>query len=191
MDNFSDTQVVRKRVVATRGGVVAAQHKRAAQVGAEILAVGGDAIDAAVATSFALGVVEPWMSGISAGGAMVLWRADEQQAYAIDYGMRSPAGLKASDYPVIGGRDPELFAWPRVKDDRNVQGATAVAVPGVVGGMALAHERFGRMPWRELVAPAVKLAEEGMLVDWYSGLVTASTARPLSLDRDAAAMFLE
>jgi gamma-glutamyltranspeptidase/glutathione hydrolase len=190
-DNFSESQVVRKRVLPTRGGVVAAQHKRAAEAGAAILEAGGDAIDAAVATSFALGVVEPWMSGISAGGCMVVWRAAEQKACAIDYGMRSPAALDPADYPIVGGRDPELFAWPRVKDDRNVQGATAVAVPGVVAGMALAHERFGRLPWRELVAPAVRLAEEGLLLDWFAGLQIASTAKPLSLDRDAAAMFLE
>ena len=191
MDNFSETQVVRKRVVATRGGVVAAQHKRAAQVGAEILAAGGDAIDAAAATSFAIGVVEPWMSGIAAGGAMVIWRAAEEKAYVVDYGMRSPAALNPADYPVVGGRDPELFAWPRVKDDRNVQGASAVAVPGVVAGMELAHQRYGRLPWRHVVAPAARLAREGMLLDWYAGLLVASTAQPLSLDRDAATMFLE
>jgi len=190
-DNFSDSQIVRKRVVPTRGGVVAAQHKRAAQAGASILEGGGDAIDAAVATSFALGVVEPWMSGITAGGAMVVWRAAEQKAYVVDYGMRSPAALKAADYPIVGGRDPELFAWPRVKDDRNVQGAAAVAVPGVVAGMALAHERFGKLPWRDLVTPAARLAEEGMLLDWFGGLQIASTARALSLDPHAAAMFLE
>ena len=190
-DNFSESQVIRKKVVPTRSGVVAAQHKRAAEVGAQVLGAGGDAIDAAVATSFALGVVEPWMSGITAGGCMVLWRATEQKAYVIDYGMRSPAALKASDYPIVGGRDPELFGWPRVKDDRNVQGAAAVAVPGVVAGMAAAHERFGRLAWRELVTPAARLAEEGMLLDWFAGLQIASSARPLSLDPHAAAMFLE
>ena len=190
-DNFSASQVVRKPVVATSGGVVAANHRRAAEVGAAVLQAGGDAIDAAIATSFAIGVVEPWMSGPAAGGCMTLWRAAEQKAYAVDYGMRSPAALKAADYPIVGGYDPELFAWPRVKDDRNVQGAAAVAVPGVVAGMGLAHERFGTMPWRDLVAPAVRLAEEGMLLDWYSGLLIASTARALSLDRDAAALFLE
>ncbi len=190
-DNFSDSQVVRKRVVPTRGGVVASQHKRAAQVGAAILAAGGDAVDAAVATSFALGAVEPWMSGIAAGGCMLLWRAGEAKPLVVDYGMRSPAALNPADYPVVGGQAPDLFAWPRVKDDRNVQGASAVAVPGVVAGMALAHERFGRLPWRELVAPAVGLAREGMLLDWFAGLQIASTARALAADRDAAAMFLE
>jgi gamma-glutamyltranspeptidase/glutathione hydrolase len=191
-DNFSDSQLVRKRVVATRGGVVAAQHKRAAQVGAAILEAGGDAIDAAVATSFALGVVEPWMSGVAAGGCMVLWRATEAKAYAVDFGMRSPAALDPADFPLSGEEvAADLFAWPRVKDDRNVQGASAVAVPGLVAGMALAHERFGRLPWRDLVAPAVRLAREGALLDWFAGLQIASAARFLASDPDAAALFLE
>jgi gamma-glutamyltranspeptidase/glutathione hydrolase len=189
-DNFSTTQVVRKRVVPTRGGVVAAQHRRAAEAGASVLEAGGDTVDAAIATSFALGVVEPWMSGVTAGGSMVLWRAAEQKAYVVDFGMRSPAALNPADYPIVGGRDPELFAWPRVKDDRNVQGAGAVAVPGVVAGMELAHQHFAKLPWRDLVAPAVRLAREGLLLDWFAGLQIASTAQPLSLDRDAAAMFL-
>ncbi len=189
MDNFSDAQVVRKTVVATEAGVVASQHKRAAQAGAAVLAAGGDAVDAAVATSFALGVVEPWMSGMAAGGCMVLWRADEQRAHVVNYGMRSPRELDPKDYPLSGtGRSSDLFPWESVVGDRNVQGATAVAVPGVVSGMGLAHERYGRTSWRELVAPAVALAEEGLLADWYSALATASTAKALSLDPDAAAM---
>lgn len=190
-DNLSNAQVVRKTVIATEHGVVASQHKRAAQVGAAVLAAGGDAVDAAVATSFALGVVEPWMSGMMAGGCMVLWRAGERKAHVVDYGMRSPRGLEPSDYPLSGtGRASDLFPWPSVVDDRNVQGATAVTVPGVVSGMGLAHERYGRKAWRELVEPAVKLAERG-LVDWYFSLLSASVARQLAKDPDAAAMFLD
>ena len=192
MDNFSNSQVVRKTVVAARGGVVAAQHRRAAEVGAAVLEAGGDAVDAAVATSFAIGVVEPWMSGLAAGGCMLIWRAGDAAAHAVDYGMRSPRELDPADYPLAGeGKARDLFAWPLVKDDLNVQGATAVAVPGVVAGMALAHERFGRMPWRDLIAPAVGLAREGMLLDWYAALMIASNARALSQDADAAALFLE
>jgi gamma-glutamyltranspeptidase / glutathione hydrolase len=192
MDNFSNSQVVRKTVIATEAGVVASQHKRAAQVGASILAAGGDAVDAAVATSFALGVVEPWMSGVAAGGCMVLWRADERRAQVVDYGMRSPRELDPANYPLSGGpRNTDLFPWAAVVGDRNVQGATAVAVPGVVSGMGLAHARYGRKTWRELVTPAVQLAKDGLLADWYSGLITASVAKPLSLDPDAAAMFLD
>ena len=192
IDNFSNSQVVRKQVVPTRGGVVAAQHRRAAEIGAAVLEAGGDAVDAAVATSFAIGVVEPWMSGLAAGGCMQIWRAGEARAHTVDYGMRSPRALDPADYPLAAaGKAQDLFAWPLVKDDRNVQGATAVAVPGVVAGMELAHKRFGRLAWRELVAPAVALAKEGMLLDWYAGLMIASNARALSRDPDAAAMFLE
>jgi gamma-glutamyltranspeptidase/glutathione hydrolase len=192
MDNFSNTQTIRKTVIATDAGVVAAQHKRAAEVGAAVLAAGGDAVDAAVAASFAIGVVEPWMSGPAAGGCMVLWRADEGRAHVVDYGMRSPRELDPNDYPLTGqGRSSDLFPWPSVAGDRNVQGATAVAVPGVVSGMGLAHARYGRIDWRDLLQPAVRMAQDGLLVDWYSGLLTASTAKALSLDPDAAAMFLD
>jgi gamma-glutamyltranspeptidase / glutathione hydrolase len=191
-DNFSNSQVVRKSVVATRGGVVAAQHRRAAEAGAAVLEDGGDAVDAAIAVSFAIGVLEPWMSGPAAGGCMTIWRAAEAKAYAIDYGMRSPRELDPADYPLAGtGRNKDLFAWPLVEDNRNVHGATAVAVPGVVAGMGLAHERFARRPWRDLLGPAIELADEGLLVDWYAGLLMASVSRALARDRDAAAMFLE
>ncbi|MEO8849480.1 MAG: gamma-glutamyltransferase [Casimicrobiaceae bacterium] len=192
IDNFSNTQVVRKRVVATRGGIVAAQHRRAAEAGASVLEAGGDAIDAAVATSFAIGVVEPWMSGPAAGGAMTIWRANDAKAYTIDYGMRSPMALDPADYPLSGkGKATDLFPWAAVVGDRNVHGAAAIAVPGVVAGMGLAHERFGQIPWQELLQPAINLADEGLLADWYSGLLMASSARTLSLDPDAAAMFLD
>jgi gamma-glutamyltranspeptidase/glutathione hydrolase len=191
-DNFSDSQTVRKAVHPSSGGVVASQHKFAARAGAAVLAAGGDAVDAAVATSFALGVVEPWMSGMAAGGCMVLWRAREQRAYVLNFGMRSPRSLDPANYPLSGdGRSSDLFPWPAVVDDRNVIGATAVAVPGVVSGMGIAHERFGRRPWRELIEPAVRLAEQGLLADWYSGLVTASSAKTLAQDPDAAALFLD
>src|SRR5262245_4365034 len=193
MDNFSRTQIIRKAVIPTRGGVVAAAHRRAAEVGASVLAAGGDAVDAAVATSFAIGVVEPWMSGPAAGGAMVLWRAGEGRARVVDYGMRSPRALDPADYPLApgGGASKDLFAWPAVVDDRNVRGATAVAVPGVISVMGLAHAEYGRMPWRELVAPAVKLAKQGLLVDWFFTLLVTSVARELAADPDAARMFLD
>lgn len=191
-DNFSRSQIVRKAVVPTRGGVVAAQHRRAAEAGAAVLEAGGDAIDAAVATSFAIGVVEPWMSGPTGGGAMVVWRAAERKAYVVNYGMRSPIELDPADYPLTGtGKASDLFPWPAVKDDRNVQGATAIAVPGVVAGMGLAHERFGKLPWRDLLTSAIALAEQGLQVDWYSGLMMASNARALAQDSDAAALFLD
>lgn len=190
--NFSATQVVRKRVVETGAGVVASQHSRAARAGAAVLKAGGDAIDAAIATGFALGVVEPWMSGPGGGGAMVIWREKEQRAYALNFGMRSPAALDVADYPLTGqGRVSDLFPWPAVKDDRNVHGATAIAVPGMVAGMAAAFDRFATMPWADLLAPAIDLATEGPLADWYSALLTTSSARLIARDPGLAAIFLD
>ncbi len=93
MDNFSASLRLRKPAVHSELGVVAAQHRRAAEVGADVLRQGGDAADAAIAASFALGVLEPWMSGLGGGGAMVLYRAAEQRYVVIDFGMRAPASL--------------------------------------------------------------------------------------------------
>lgn len=191
MHNFSTTQRISKEVVATEAGVVASAHKRAAMAGAAALEAGGDAIDAAVATSFAVGVVEPWMSGPAGGGMMTVWRAEEGRAETIRFGMRSPKGLDVSAYPLDPGRKAsDLFPWASVKDDRNIIGAKAIATPGTVAGMGLAHETWGKLPWRDLLQPAAAMAREGMLVDWYATLVIACSTRNLSLDRDAAGLFL-
>ncbi|WP_425102000.1 gamma-glutamyltransferase [Tropicibacter sp. S64] len=191
--SFSRSQRTHKPgVTATSRGVVATQHVRAAEVGAEVLAAGGDAVDAAVAVSFAIGVLEPWMSGPMGGGAMMLWRADDARAHALTYGMRSSATLDVNHYPLSGaGKASDLFPWEAVVEDRNVTGAASVAVPGTVAGISAAHGRFGRMPWAELLAPAVGLARAGLHVDWYAALVIASCARDLSRDPDAAALFLD
>ncbi|MEN3792337.1 gamma-glutamyltransferase [Fulvimarina sp. MAC3] len=192
MHNFSRSQIVRKPAVSSKGGIVASQHRIASEIGAEVLASGGDAIDAAVAVSFAIGVLEPWMSGPAGGGAMMVWRAGEAQPYALSYGMRAPKGLDIRKFPLSGeGLAGDLFPWKRVVDDRNLEGASAVAVPGVVAGIGMAHEHWGRMPWRDLVAPSVGLARKGLKVDWYAGLIIASAARSLAKDPDAAALFLE
>src|SRR5205085_9370061 len=101
-DQFSNTQAIRKPAVTSKGGIVAAQSSRAAQVGAEVLAAGVDCVDAVIATTFALGVLEPWMSGLRGGGAMVLYRAREDRYEVIDYGMRAPASLRLEEYPLTG-----------------------------------------------------------------------------------------
>ena len=104
-DNFSLSQSVRKPAIVSERGIVSAQHRVAAEVGAGVLAKGGDCIDAVIATSFALGALEPWMSGIGGGGTMVLYRAKEQRFEVIDFGMCAPQGLSATDYPLTGEGD--------------------------------------------------------------------------------------
>ncbi|OCX60994.1 gamma-glutamyltransferase [Thioclava sp. SK-1] len=190
--SFAPSQTTRKPgVTATSGGVVAAQHALAAQAGADILAQGGDAVDAAVAVSFVIGVLEPWMSGPLGGGAMMLWREGEG-AKALHYGMRSSAALDPSYYPLSGhGKAGDLFPWEHLVDDRNIIGGSSVAVPGTVDGLAKAHGRYGTLPWKELLAPAIAHAKLGLHVDYYAALIIASSARELAQDPDAAALFLD
>jgi len=191
-DQFSNLQQFRKPAVASKGGIVAAQSRKAAEIGAAILADGGDCVDAAVATSFALGVLEPWMSGIGGGGAMVLYRAREDKYEVIDFGMRAPLGLRREDYPLTGeGAASDLFPWPRVKDDRNLLGPWSIAVPGVVAGMEEAHRRHAKLPWKELLAPSVALADEGLAVDWWTTLAIASGAADLRRYPASAVAYLE
>lgn len=191
-DLFSHAQQIRKPARLSKKGIVASQSRKAAEVGAEVLASGGDCVDAMIATAFALGVVEPWMSGLGGGGAMVLYRAQENRYEVIDYGMCSPLSLRTEDYPLTGqGAASDLFPWPRVKDDRNLFGPGSIAVPGVVAGMEEAHRRHARLPWKELLQPSVKLAGEGLLVDWWTTLMIATGAADLRRYPESAAAYLQ
>ena len=191
-DQFSNAQQIRKPAVVSQGGIVAAQSRKAAEVGARVLAAGGDCVDAVIATTFALGVLEPWMSGVGGGGAMLLYRAREDRHEVIDYGMRAPAGLRAEDYPLTGdGAASDIFPWPRVEGDRNLHGPGSIAVPGVVAGMEEAHRRHARLPWRELLGPAIDLAGEGLAVDWWTTLMIASSAADLRRYPASAAAYLQ
>ncbi len=190
-DQFSNTQQIRKPAVTSKGGIVAAQSRKAAEVGADVLAAGGDCIDAVIATTFALDVLEPWMSGLGGGGAMVLYRAREDRYEVIDYGMRAPNSLRVEDYPLTEGAASDIFPWPRVKDDRNLHGPGSIAVPGVVAGMEEAHRRHAKMPWNELLGASVKFASEGLLVDWWTTLMIASTAADLRRYPASAGAYLQ
>jgi gamma-glutamyltranspeptidase/glutathione hydrolase len=191
-DQFSNAQQVRKPAVVSGGGIVAALSRKAAEVGAEVLAAGGDCVDAVVATTFALGVVEPWMSGVGGGGAMVLYRARDNRYEVIDYGMRAPRSLRLEDYPLTGdGAASDIFPWPRVKDDRNLHGPASIAVPGVVAGMEEAHRRHAKLPWYELLGPSINLAGKGLLVDWWTTLMIASAAADLRRYPASAATYLQ
>ena len=191
-DQFSNAQQIRKPATTSKGGIVASQSRKAAEVGAAVLAAGGDCVDAVIATTFALGVLEPWMSGIGGGGAMVLYRAKENRYEVIDYGMCAPNSLRPEDYPLTGdGAASDIFPWPRVKDDRNLHGPGSIAVPGVVAGMEEAHRRHAKMSWQELLGPSIKLAGEGLLVDWWTTLMIASSAADLRRYPASAAAYLK
>lgn len=171
---------VSKPLATSRGGIVASQNRIASEAGARILAAGGNAVDAAVATGLALATVEPWNSGLGGVGFMMVYMAREKRVQVVDFGPISPYGLNPADYPLTGGYTSDLFTWPSVQDDRNVHGPMSIAIPGHVDGLATALEKFGTLPFREVVQPAIALADEGIAIDWYLTLKIATMAKELS-----------
>lgn len=132
-------------------GVVVSDHDAAVRAGMGILEQGGNAVDAAVATAFALAVVDPASSGLGGGGVMVLYQAREQKAHVLDFTEVSPAAAAPELYRNGGG----------VRRDLLETGGLAVAVPGTVAGLAEALKRFGSLPLETVLAPAVRHAAEG------------------------------
>ncbi len=137
-------------VVSTSGLVVSASDI-AADIGAGILARGGNAVDAAVATAFAMAVTHPTAGNLGGGGFMIV-RAPDGAATTFDYREKAP-----------GRATPTMYLGPDGNIDRSLTAAGYLApgVPGTVRGMALAHGRFGKLPWRDVVMPAADLARSG------------------------------
>jgi gamma-glutamyltranspeptidase/glutathione hydrolase len=189
-ENYSRTFTITKPVVRSPRGVVAAQNQVAADVGAGVLAKGGNAVDAAIATAYALAAVEPWMSGAGGGGYMVVHMAKAKKTQVVDFGMIAARGLDPKTYPLAEGRAGDLFGWPAVVEDRNIKGYHAIAVPGQVAGMELAHKTFATWKWEKLLEPAIGLAERGINVDWYTTLMIAGAARDLVQFPTSKAVFM-
>ena len=171
-------------------GMVAAKHPLAAEVGVRTLRSGGTAVDAAVATSLASGVVEPYMSGVG-GGGLAVYHSRDGASLALHFGMQAPSSAHADMYRIIPGtHDVELFGWPRTVGDANVSGPTSIAVPGLVPGLYRLWQAGGRLPWRELVEPARALAANGFPVDWLTSLRTLEGQDLLSRFPASRAIFL-
>ncbi|MCJ0764797.1 gamma-glutamyltransferase [Variovorax terrae] len=173
--------VLSKQVTTSRTGVVVAASARAAEIGAAVLAQGGNAVDAAVAAACALHVVEPWSSGLGGGGCMLVHQARENRYHAIDFSMKAALDADPRNYPLAPGNARiGTFRWPRVEGGRNMSGPTAMLIPGAVDGLGQALERFGTWDWHRALAPAVDLAERGWPVNWYTTLAIGTEARGLA-----------
>lgn len=134
--------------------MVVSQNELASRVGARIMAQGGNAIDAAVATAFALSVTLPRAGNLGGGGFMLVYLADEKRTVAIDYRSAAPATAEAKLFLDRKGR----------RQDNADRGHMASGVPGTVAGLKLAHERWGSLPWEQVVRPAADLARDGIVV---------------------------
>jgi gamma-glutamyltranspeptidase/glutathione hydrolase len=137
---------------------VVAQEPLGADVGLQVLRAGGNAVDAAVAVAFALAVTYPFAGNIGGGGFLLARFADGRTAF-IDF--REKAPLKAT-------REMYVDAQGKVGED-SVVGWRSAGVPGTVRGLELAHKKYGRKPWAQLIEPAVKLAADGFPVSYSFG----------------------
>ncbi len=161
-------------------GMVVSAHPLASEAGLAMLKKGGNAVDAAVATAFAISVVEPFSAGIGGGGFLLLHLAQTGEMKALDFRERAP--LQAT-------REMYLDSQGQVRPNASVNGYLAVAVPGTVAGLAQVHRRYGKLPWREVVAPAIRLADEGFIVSpvrtWRFSQIS-ETRRNIILNNPAA-----
>jgi gamma-glutamyltranspeptidase/glutathione hydrolase len=176
--------------LVARDGMVVAQHPLGARIGVEVLEKGGNAVDAAVTTAFALGVLQPLMNGIGGVGNMVIRFADGD-AKSVYYGTKAPAAARPDMYELESGQSEiwggglglaRSYAWPKVRNRANDRGHSSIGVPGAVAGLALALEKFGTIDLADAVAPAIRLAEEGFPVGHHFTLA-------LVADRETFLMF--
>ncbi|WP_407353000.1 gamma-glutamyltransferase [Luteimonas sp. R10] len=170
---------IQKPEAGTRGMVVS-QNALASQTGAGILRQGGNAVDAAVATAFVLAVTLPRAGNIGGDGFMLVHLADEERTVAIDYRSAAPAAATLDAYLDENG---ELSGGQSA-------GYRAAGVPGTVAGLALAHERYGRLPWATLLQPAIRLAEDGVVLSRDEAFALDWGRERLARSAAGAAVFL-
>ncbi len=146
--------VASREPVRAEHGMVVATERLASQAGRAVLRAGGNAVDAAIATGFALAVTHPSAGNVGGGGFMVI-RFPDGEATAIDFREKAP-----------GAAHPEMFLDENGEYSSRIHHNShlAVGVPGTVAGFAKAHESYGTMPWERLVEPAVDLADEGFVL---------------------------
>src|SRR5690242_14314921 len=138
-----------RSMVITRDGIVATSHVQASVAGAQILAKGGSAVDAAIAANAVLGVTEPMMNGMGGDLFAIYWDAKTGKLYGLNASGWSPQGLTLEHMKSKGATMMPEF------------GIDAVTVPGAVAGWNALHRRFGKLPWNELFKPAIHYADRG------------------------------
>jgi gamma-glutamyltranspeptidase / glutathione hydrolase len=141
--------------VRSQRGMVTSAHPLASEVGLSILKQGGNAVDAATATTLAISVVEPFSAGIGGGGFLLFRQASTGTIKALDFREKAPLKATATMY---------LDAQGKVRPNASTDGYLAVGVPGTISGLADVQQRYGRLPWAAVVRPAIALAEQGFVV---------------------------
>jgi gamma-glutamyltranspeptidase/glutathione hydrolase len=188
--HFTQNWLLSKPSAQGKRGIVVSQVRSAAEAGVAILDAGGNAIDAAVATALSLAAVEPWNSGLGGVGFALLHRAGQKVAEVVDFGPAAPRNLSASAFKLTGRLKQDLFAWPEVEGDANIHGPLSFAIPSSTAGYAHMHATWGRLPLKEIIAPAIALARRGLPQDWYTTLKIGSSASVLRRYTESARVYL-
>ena len=162
-------------------GVVVTQQYRATEIGENILTQGGNAYDAAIAVGFALAVVLPRAGNIGGGGFMVIYDEDSNDTYAIDYREKAPAASFRDMYLDENGEFDIL---------KSTFGYNAIGVPGTVHGFWNVHQRFGSLPWADLIQPAIILAERGFVMSDYMAQTLNNYSEKMSYYDETRNIFL-
>src|SRR6516164_7232615 len=158
----AEPEVTANRNTATRPavgtrGMISSAHPLATQAGLEILEAGGNAFDAAVAVAATLNVVEPMMSGMGGFGVTLLYDAEKGVLRCLDASGRFPAAT-----------DADVFRAPTANHLENRKGAKAVSTPGNAKHWETLAKEYGKLPWARLLAPAIKLSEDGFLISAHT-----------------------
>lgn len=163
----------REAVAST--AIVASAHPLVSQAGIEVLKKGGNAVDAAAAASFMLGVVDPMHSGLGGyGGFMVVYLAKTKEVWVVDFNTIVPSKASVNMYEIL----PSQSGWWVVKDNANFTGYKAISVPGMLSGMATALQRFGTKSLKEVMAPAIDVADKGFKINSLIAQATGTSNLP-------------
>ncbi|MEG4217278.1 gamma-glutamyltransferase [Microcoleus sp. Pol14C6] len=160
----------------SKQGMAVSAHPLASAAGLALLQQGGNAVDAAAATALAISVVEPFSAGIGGGGFLLLRRAETGTVQALDFRERAPKRA---------ARDMYLDKQGKVRPRASRDGHLAAGIPGTVAGLYTVHREYGKLPWAQVVAPAIALAEKGFPVS--SRFTTATERRQDVLKKNRAA----
>lgn len=184
--------LIDKSEAVAQHGMVAAMQPQAAEAGAEVLRQGGNAIDAAVAAAFAIGVVEPHMSGVGGIAFMVYRDGKTGEITCFDGSTVLPAAIRPEMFELLDGDQRSgMYKWRATKGDANNTGWLAPGVPGMPALVGEAHRRFGKLPWRDVLQPAIRLAADGFDVSYYIAMVTASHYELMQRFPETARTFLK
>jgi gamma-glutamyltranspeptidase/glutathione hydrolase len=194
MDHTQSHWIIAKREASAAQGMVTAMHPLAAAAGLEILRAGGNAVDAAVATAFAIGVVEPFMSGVGGVAAMVIHLSAEGRTVVVDGSSAAPAAARADMFELAPPTSVAgMYGWRATVGDAQNTGFRAPVVPGQPACLLHAHARYGsgRISRARVLAAAIRLAEEGFPVDPYQAQLIAFAQRRLRGNPEAHRTFFQ